>query len=310
MRAEILKQPTESLVGEKVKTKKKFNKWPYIFLLPSLILYGIFYVFPFFYSFVLSFMEWNLISPDKEYVGFDNYNSIWSDSVFWKSLLNTLIYVVATVPLSMMIGLSFALLVESVSGKMRETYRMLLFIPVIASIAVTSLVWQLLMNPEQGWINDVLNLFGLPQLNWLNDPNVALWAIVIIGIWKAVGYNMILYIAGLKGIDKQLYEAASIDGAGKWRQTISITIPMLSPINIFVFIVSVIQSFQVFTTIHLMTQGGPNNSTNMLVYQIYEEAFMFFDIGKASALSAILFIIVLIITIFQIRTMEKKVHYQ
>lgn len=301
---------------EKVRSQKKWKKgmnkniWPYLFLLPALALYVIFYVFPFLYSFRLSFMEWNLISPDMEFVKGQNYQDIWSDPVFWKATLNTVIYVIGTVPLAMIIGLLLAVFVESFSGKIREVYRLLLFIPVVASIAVTSLIWQLLMNPDHGWLNEVLGLVGISSLNWLNDPDIALWSLIIIGIWKAVGYNMILYIAGLKGIDHQLYEAASLDGASKWKQFTQITIPMLSPISVFVFVISVIQSFQVFTTIHLITQGGPNNATNMVVYQIYEEAFKFFNIGKASALSIILFVIVLVITIVQIRIMEKKTHYQ
>lgn len=283
--------------------------WPYMFLLPALALYAVFYVFPFFYSLILSFMEWNLISPDKEYVGLENYKTVWEDKVFWVSLKNTALYVVGTVPAAMFIALGLAVLVESV-GRTREIYRTLLFIPVIASLSVTSLVWSLLMNPDNGLLNEFLAKFGMPALNWLNDPNTAMWSIMIVGVWKAVSYNLVLYIAGLKGIDNQLYEAASIDGAGKWSQFTRITVPLLSPMNMFVFIVSVIHSFQVFTTIHLMTQGGPNNSTNMLVYQVYNEAFQFFNIGKASALSMVLFLIVLVITIFQIRIMEKNAHYQ
>ncbi|MEB3103707.1 carbohydrate ABC transporter permease [Ferviditalea candida] len=283
--------------------------WPYAMLSPALVLYGTFFIFPFLFALFLSFMQWNLISPDMEYVGLENYRNLFADDVFWVSFKNTFVYALGTVPASMMIALGLAVLVESV-GRAREIYRFLLFIPVVASLAVTSLVWMLLMNPHSGLFNKYLSVFGIEGPNWLNDPNWAMWSLIIIGVWKAIGYNLVLYIAGLKGIDNQLYEAAEIDGAGKWKQFFTITMPLLAPVNLFVLIVSIINSFQVFTTIHIMTQGGPNNATNVLVYQVWQEAFQFFDIGKASALSMVLFALLLIITIVQIRMTESKVHYQ
>ncbi|MEW9670597.1 carbohydrate ABC transporter permease [Ammoniphilus sp. 3BR4] len=289
---------------------KKWS-WPYFFLAPALILYAVFFIFPFFFSGFLSFSQWNLISPEMEYVGMENYRSLVADDVFWTSLKNTGIYALGTVPVTMAIGLALAILVESVGrNRVKEAYRFLLFIPVVASLAVTSMVWMLLMNPNGGLLNEFLVLFGLPSFNWLNDPKMAMWSLILVGIWKGAGYNMVLYIAGLKGIDRQLYEASAIDGAGKWIQFRSITWPLLAPMNLFVLIVSLIQSFQVFTTIHVMTHGGPNNATNVLVYQVWMEAFQFFDIGKASALSMVLFFLVLAITMFQIRMMDTKIHYQ
>ncbi|WP_102345132.1 carbohydrate ABC transporter permease [Bacillus sp. Marseille-P3661] len=283
--------------------------WPYAMLSPTLVILAIFFVFPFFFSLYLSFMQWNLVSPTKEFVGFFNYSSLLTDDVFWMALKNTMLYVFGTVPLSMIIAIGLAVLIESTGRRIREIYRFLLFIPVVASIAVTSIVWMLLMNPDTGLINNYLSMIGLTGPNWLNDPKWALWSLMIVGVWKAVGYNMVLYIAGLKGIDTQLYEAAEIDGAGSWKKFISITLPQLSPVNMFVLVVSIINSFQVFATVHIMTSGGPNNATNVLIYQVWQEAFQFFDIGRASALSMILFIIVLVIAVIQIRLIDSKVHY-
>lgn len=295
-----------------VPTKKQFKKlqkaaWAYALLAPALILYSIFFILPFIISSILSFMQWNLIS-DMQFVGLDNFKSLFSDPVFWKSMKNTFIYAIVTVPATMIIAILLAVLVESL-GKISELYRFLLFIPVVTSTAITSIIWVHLLHGNNGIINQLLAIVGISGPNWLNDPKWAMWSLVIVGVWKTVGYNFILYVAGLKGIDKQLYEAADIDGAGNWRKFTSITIPMLSPVNLFVLVVSIIHSFQVFDIISVMTQGGPNNSTNVLVYQVYQEAFQFFDIGRASALSMIFFIIVLIVAIVQIRLMESKKHY-
>lgn len=285
------------------------HAWPFMFLSPAMVIYGSFFIFPFLFSLYLSFMQWNLISPNKEFVGIDNYMALFADPVFWISLKNTVIYVLGTVPLSMILGLAMAILVEA-AGRFREVYRFLFFIPVVASIAVVSIVWTLLFSPNNGLISNFLQVFGVQGPNWLNDPNWAMWALILVGVWKAMGYNMVLYIAGLKSIDRQLYEAAQIDGAGRWMQFRSITLPLLSPVTFFVMIVSIINSFQVFATIHIMTRGGPNNATNVLVYEVWQEAFQFFDIGKASALSMVLFLLVLAITVVQIRMTESKVHYQ
>lgn len=297
--------------GKKRPLRRSFAKhsWPFLFLSPALLVYGSFFIFPFIFSLYLSFMQWNLVSPNKEFVGIDNYIALVKDPVFWISLKNTVIYVLGTVPLSMILGLVMAILVEA-AGRLREVYRFLFFIPVVTSIAVVSIVWTLLFSPNNGLIGNILKTVGVQGPNWLNDPNWAMWALIIVGVWKAMGYNMVLYIAGLKSIDRQLYEAAQIDGAGKWMQFRSITLPMLSPVTFFVMIVSIINSFQVFATIHIMTRGGPNNATNVLVYEVWQEAFQFFDIGKASALSMVLFLLVLAITIVQIRMTESKVHYQ
>lgn len=304
----------ETIKVDKKKVSKKKRKaffrkvaWPYLLLAPALIIYSIFFIFPFLFSFYLSFMRWDLIS-EMEFVGLDNFISLFKDPVFWKSINNTFLYVLGTVPTTMIIALLLAVLVESL-GRLSELYRFLIFIPVVTSTAITSVIWVQLLNGNNGIVNQLLAMIGITGPNWLSDPKWALWSIVIVGIWKTIGYNFVLYVAGLKGIDRQIYEAAAIDGAGKWKKLTLITFPLLSPINLFVLIISIIHSFQVFDTISVMTQGGPNNSTNVLVYQVYQEAFQFFDIGRASALSMILFLLVLIVAIAQIRLIESKKQY-
>ncbi|MBN2508786.1 MAG: sugar ABC transporter permease [Spirochaetales bacterium] len=281
---------------------------PYVFIAPAILLYLVFFLFPLLYSFVLSFHEWNLVSPEMRFLGFDNYRAVFRDRVFYMSLKNTFVYVASTVLPSMAGGLILACLVEN-TRKTKQLYRAVLFLPVVVSMAVATLVWMLLLSPVDGMLNSVLKVIGLRGPNWLNDPSWSMASLVLVGIWKNIGYIMVLYIAGLKGIDTSLYESAVMDGAGWLRQFRFITLPMLLHLHVFVMVVSIIQSFQVFATVHVMTKGGPNNSTNMLVYQVWQETFQFFDIGKSSALSVILFLLVLAISIAQLKMMEKNPSY-
>lgn len=303
------------LEAERVKSPARRNaNWlrfwvPYAFLLPALALYVVFFVYPLLFSFGLSFHQWNLISPHKEFVGWANYASLFGDSVFWIALKNSALYVLYTVPIAMAIGLALALAVESlIRGK--RLFRILFFLPVVSSVGIVSIVWSLMYNPDVGAVNALLRTIGIEGPNWLNDPSTALWALAIVGIWKNFGYNMVLYISGLKTIDRGLYEAAAIDGAGSWRQFRHVTVPMLSPVTFFIVVMSVISSFQVFATIQIMTQGGPNNATNVLVFQIYQEAFQFFNIGVATASSTVLLVIVAALTIIQLRLSKTSVHYR
>lgn len=285
------------------------NLAPYWFLLPAFILYVAFFIYPLIYSFYLSFHKWNLISPIIKFVGFSNYTYLFHAEIFRKSLVNTLLYVLYTVPASMIIGLILALLIEKLK-RGKQFYRSLFFLPVICTTAIISIVWELMYNPNIGTINKLLGMIGIHGGNWLNDPKLALAALAVIGIWKQFGYNMVLFISGMKAINQEMYEAISIDGAGRLKQTWHITIPLLSPTTFFVLIMSVISSFQVFTTIQVITQGGPNNATNVVVYEIYLEAFKYFDIGTATASSLLFLIIVSTFTILQLKLGQKHVYYQ
>jgi ABC-type sugar transport system permease subunit len=229
--------------------------------------------------------------------------------VFHVSLVNTVIYVVATVLLGTGIGLGLALVVQSLR-RGREIYRFVVFLPVVTSITVITLIWLFLLNTQVGVVNQVLRAVGVAGPNWLNSSATALLAIVVVGVWKGFGYNVVLFTAGLEGIDRELYEAAALDGAGGWGVFRHITWPLLTPVTLFVVVVGVIASFQVFATVQIMTRGGPANATNVLVYHIWEAAFRFFDVGYAAALATLLALLVAGLTVLQIRRGEEHVHYQ
>jgi len=282
---------------------------PWLYLAPALLVYGLFWIGPAAYSLYLSFFDWDMASPQKTFVYLDNYRRVLTDPVFHVSLVNTAIYVAATVVLGTGIGLGLALVVQSL-GRGREVYRFVVFLPVVTSITVITLIWLFLLNTQVGVVNQILRAAGVAGPNWLNSPATALLAIVVVGVWKGFGYNVILFTAGLEGIDRGLYEAAALDGAGRWGAFRHITWPLLTPVTLFVVVVGVIASFQVFATVQIMTRGGPANATNVLVYHIWEAAFRFFDVGYAAALATLLAALVGGLTVFQIRRGEAHVHYQ
>ncbi|WP_372631676.1 carbohydrate ABC transporter permease [Cohnella sp.] len=288
--------------------RRKMLLLPFLFLVPALLLYAVFFVYPFLFTFLLSFQQWDMISPDRTFAGLSNYAELLRDEVFWMSLRNTFLYLLMTMPVSIGLGLGLALLMESLS-RGRAAYRFLFYLPVVSPIAVVAILWSLMYDHRRGVVNMLLTFFGIDGPNWLSDATASLWAVAIVGIWRSFGYETLLYVSGLKSIDKGLYEAASIDGAGRLSRLVHITLPLLSPITLFMVIMGVISSFQNFTLIKIMTGGGPNNSSNVLVHQLYQEAFQFFSIGKAAAISVILFAIVLLISSAQLRLSRSAVHY-
>lgn len=281
---------------------------PLLFLAPALLLYAVFFVYPFLFTFLLSFQQWDMIHPERSFVGWANYASLLRDEVFWKALRNTFLYLLMTIPISTTLGLGLALLMESLL-RGRTIYRFMFYLPVVSSIAVIAIIWSLMYDDHYGIVNQLLALLGIDGPNWLSQSSTSLWAVAIVGIWKSFGYEMLLFISGLKSIDKGLYEAAAIDGASRWRRLLHLTLPLLSPITMFIVIMSIISSFQNFALIQIMTDGGPNNASNVLVYQLYQEAFRFFSVGKAAAISVILFALVLCITAVQLRISRNTVHY-
>jgi multiple sugar transport system permease protein len=282
---------------------------PWMYLLPAFAIYAVFWLGPAAYSLYLSFFDWDMASPTKTFVLLDNYRRVLTDPVSWTVLRNTLIYVAATVVLGTAAGLGLALLVQSLP-RGRAAYRFVFFLPVMTSITVVTLVWLFLLNTHVGPINVVLRKLGVTGPNWLNDPTTALLGIVLVGLWKGFGYNVVLFTAGLTTIDREIYEAAAIDGAGRMATFRHVTWPLLSPVTLFVVVISVIASFQVFATVQIMTKGGPANATNVLVYHIWEAAFRFFDVGYAAALATLMALLVAAVTVVQIRRGEAFVHYQ
>lgn len=286
------------------------ERWllPYLYLAPALLLLGGFTLGPLAFTFWLSCLDWDLIGPSPRWVGLDNFRRLFHDPVFWIALRNTTLYTLGTVPLSVGAGLALALAIERVRWG-RTFYRGTFFLPVIISIAVAALIFELLLHPQIGPVNAALRAAGVRGPNWLSDPAWALPALMAIGVWKGFGYNVVLFIAGLKTIDPSLLEAARIDGASAWQRLRYLTWPLLSPVTFFALIIALIQSFQVFATVQIMTRGGPNNATNVLVFTVWQQAFQFYDVGVAMALATILFLVVLTLTILQLRFGERHVHY-
>lgn len=283
--------------SKKIKLKKNLVAWS--FVAPNFIGFLIFTFIPILFSFVLAFSEWDSFSPIK-FVGLQNFIKLFSDETFIISLTNTVKYTIFVVPLTMICALGLALLLNK-KIKGIAIFRTLFFFPYITSLVAVAVVWNMLFHPTMGPINQFLGLFLNNLPGWTSSSQWALFAIIIVSVWRYMGYYMILYLAGLQSIPRELYEAASMDGANKWKQFWNVTLPSLRPTTFFVMIMLTINSFKVFDLVQVMTEGGPGRSTNVLVYQIYNEAFVNFKFGYASAISMILFIIVLAITIIQIR---------
>lgn len=278
-------------------SKKNNALWISLFLLPSLMGFLVFIIYPVFYSLGVSFTDWDLINPMK-FVGIKNYQSLVNDSTFWESLKNTFLFIIGYLPSVMIIGLLVALLLNS-KLCLKPVFRGVYFLPVVTSWVAVSLVWKWLFNPKYGLINYFLTMIGLHGPNWLNDPKTAMLAIIITSVWKDIGFIMVLYLGGLQNISVSLYEAADIDGADKWHQFWKITLPMLKQTTFFVSMISLINSFQVFDQVNIMTAGGPGDATTVLVQNIYNSAFKYSEMGYAAAMSWILFLIILVVSVVQ-----------
>jgi len=282
---------------------------PYLMTAPAVGFFLVFFIYPIFYMLLLSFTSWNLINPVKEFVGFENYIELIKSSDFHAVLANTTIYTVLVVFLSISIALILALWLNR-KGYLYSFAQGAIFTPYIISLVSVALLWLWIMDPDYGLLNWILEILGMRPSTWLAHPNTALFSLVIVGVWKIVGYNTLVLMAGLQNIPRNIYEAAALDQANKWTTFYKIILPMLSPTLFFLLIISTISSFKVFDIVQIMTQGGPINSTNMLVYYIYENGFDFYKIGYASAAGVVLMIIVGIVTIFHFMFLSKRVHYR
>ncbi|MBP7632844.1 sugar ABC transporter permease [Candidatus Ozemobacteraceae bacterium] len=288
--------------------KKKIDWGAYFYLVPVFGILLCFHVLPIFYSLAISFYRWDLIG-EAEWVGLDNFARLFDDPMFYKSLVNTFYYAIVSVPLSIACSMSIALLLNNpISGI--GIYRTIYFLPVITSLNAVSIVWNFIYHPDYGLLNKLLALVNLPPQLWLQDPFWAMPCIILMSVWKGLGYNVVIFLAGLQNIPKHLYEAARIDGANWLQQFRHITFPLLSPTTFFVFVMSTIGSFQVFSQIYMMTpRGGPLKSTMVIVYYLYQKAFEKFEFGYALAIAFVLFIMIFSMTLFNKLYVEKKVHY-
>ena len=280
-----------------------------LFLLPNLVLgFGLFHLGPVLAALYLSVLEWDILTPPR-FVGLGNYQALLADKLFWESLKNTAIYSLLAIPPGIAAALALAL---AMNQKIRlvRLYRTAYFVPVVSSMVAVAMVWRWLYNTDFGLLNHLLWLAGLPIVNWLGDPWIALPSVALMSIWKGMGYNMVIFLAGLQGIPRHLYEAAELDGAGRWARFWKITLPLLSPSLFFVAVMSVISSFQVFDQVFIMTQGGPGTATTVYNYYLYKNAFTWLKMGYAASLAYVLFAVIFLITLFQVRFLGGRVQYE
>ncbi|MGN7387205.1 carbohydrate ABC transporter permease [Sporosarcina sp. SAFN-015] len=280
-----------------------------LYLLPSIILFSIFVFYPMFRTLYLSFFLTDQTGNAAIMVGFENFQYLLGSSEFQNSMKATGLFVLYTVPITIILALFFALLANEKLkgiGFFRTMYSSTMGI----SVAASSVIWLFMFNPSIGMFNRLLSVFNFPQIQWLLDPEWALLSVSISTIWMNIGFSFLILLGGLQNIDEHLYESSRIDGAGYFYRLRRITLPMLSPTLFFIITISLINAFQTFGQIDILTKGGPSQSTNLIVYSIYREAFINYQFGTASAQAIILFLIILVVTILQFKLGERKVHYQ
>ncbi len=293
------------------KQRRQWMEWlaGYAFLAPSFIILVVFTYFPVAYALGLSFFKWRIMRGEPTFNGLTNYELLLTSEDFWQAVGNTVYFAAGSIPTGMAIALFIALLLNR-PLRARTIYRTAFFLPTVTSMVAVSVVWMWIYHPDVGLMNYLLNLLHLPSIRWLNDPRWAMPALIILGIWKGLGYNVIIYLAGLQNIPQHLYEAAQIDGANRLQLFRHVTWPLLTPTSFLILIMAVINSFQAFTEFHVMTQGGPIGSTTVIVYYLYQQAFQQFNMGYGSALAIVLFLIILGLTLIQNKVLGSKVHYQ
>lgn len=319
-------------IPQKMKSKKYWidTLWAYIYLLPAFIILGLFNFYPVVKSIYMSFFDWSLLRQEQFFIGFQNYQKLMADNTFRQAIINTSTYVVLYVPLTIGLALFVAVLLNS-KIKFRGAYRLAFFIPWITSPVAASMVWRWIYNHHYGLLNMIItsiadnlntiisflsfgkftDVFQFTNINWLMDPKWTIPNIVMIGVWKYMGYNVVIFLAGLQNVPQDIYEAAEVDGATSWQKFWKVTLPLISPTTFFVSIISIIGAFKLFTEIYVLYTGrpGPLNSGMTIVYYVYRMAFERYRMGYASAAAYILFGIIFIFTLIQMSAAKKKVHY-
>lgn len=288
----------------KLRTKQAIIAYSFL-VIPLIFFIGI-RIFPTLYAFSMSFSL-----TGQSGFSFENYAKLLSDAEFGRSLLNTILYFLVTVPIQLALGLIIALAIESV-GRLKWFYRIMFFLPYMTSIVAVSWVWRLIYEPHTGVLNQVLKFLHIPQQDWLSDPKQALLSISAMLIWQMVGFSMLIFMAGLQGVPRQFYEAARIDGASKWKMFWRITFPLLNPTIVFLTVIGAIQTLQIFTQIVNLTGGssgslgGPLNSTSSIALYMYKQGFRDYNLEYASAITVVLFLLILIVTLVQLKVLNKS----
>lgn len=285
--------------------------WAYIFIAVPVIYFLLVRIGPMLYAFNISIREWDILSPTKPFVGLKNFQILFADPKFWKALRNTFLYTLIIVPGGLIFGLAIALMLNAIT-RFVVFFRVIYFAPFVTSLVAISFIWKWMYDSTFGLFNTILKSIGIPAQDFLHDPNQVLPAIAGMTIWHGLGFQIIIFLAGLRAIPEMYYDAAKIDGAGAWQLFRHITIPLLNPTIVFLVITSAIQSLRIFTQVFNMTfpnVGGPLQNGTTLVLEIYQQAFHHFKMGYASAMTVVLFCIILVITLFQLKVLSKKVDY-
>ena len=279
-----------------------------LFVSPNILLLLVFTYRPLIESFRLSLYDWDLISPTRDWVGLENYTDYFSDRTSRYVIRNTVVFTVATVAATLILGMAIALLLN-LRLRGRNLARTVLFAPYVVGGAAVGIMWLFVFDPRFGLVASALERAGMASPNWYNDPNWAMPMVIIVSVWRNLGYAVVIYLAGLQAIPRELYEAARVDGAGAWSRFRNVTLPQLSPVTFFLLVTTILSSMQAFDIIQVMTEGGPLDATKTMVYQVYDEAFVRFRIGDASTVATVLFFMLLILTLLQVRFIERRVHY-
>lgn len=286
----------------------KNNAFAWLLLLPSLLFLGLFTFYPMVKTLLLSFYRKDITNFTPDFIGWENYATMFRDAIFWKVMFNNIWFALGTVPTSIALALAMAVFADRVA-KAKYWVRTSFFSPTILPMIAVANVWLFIYTPEYGLLSRLLNYVGKGGLNWLGDPDLVMWAMIIMIIWKEAGYFMIFYLAGLQNVPKDLYEAADMDGVSGWTVFRKITFPLLMPTTLFVMIVALTNSFKWVDHLWSMTKGGPDNASNLLLFYIYEHAFNFWDQGMAAALTVFMIILMLFLAALQFFGLDRKIHY-
>ena len=301
-------------LGAALPLAQRGRQWPlapFLYLAPMIVLLAVFTYWPLLHTIYLSFVQWNM-NPDQpmRWVGTANYRGIFNSPLFDAAFRNTLIYIIASIPLKVLLPIPIAIFVWTLATR-GQVYRALLFLPTLFSFTVVAVVFLWMLNPIGGHFVQVARLLGGQWPNVLTDPDLAIWTILLISTWKVIGFNTLLYVAGLSSINRDYVEAMRLDGASDWRLVRHLLWPLLTPTTLFVLISTVIFAIQqVFTPIDIMTEGGPQNGTTNLFYMVYQYAFRTFNVGFGAAGTVIIFVFLLAITLLKMRTLDRHVQYQ
>jgi multiple sugar transport system permease protein len=282
----------------------------YVLAGPAVLLLLVLFLLPALSVLALALTDWQFGARTLSFVGLQNFAALAGDATFRRSLANTIAFVAIVVPATVVLGLFVALLIEA-SPSLRRFYRAVHFLPFMATLAAMSIAWEALLHPTIGLVNQTFRALGLPTANWLRDEATVLPVLGVISIWQNLGFAMVLFLAGLKSIPQDLYDAADVDGADSMLDRIrTVTLPLLGPVTMFVVIVVALRAFQVFDTVKVLTQGGPGKASEMLLYTLYTESFEFLRTGYGAAVTVVFLAIVVALTLLQARVLDKRVHYQ